>query len=145
MKTQNKQQSGKDRNHLKAKTNLAVSVDGNTKTSNSCVLCSKDKAEYNHPIYRCPTYADPPSKISKLNEMTGCTKCGQVNHVADKCKFRFQRRCSCGSWHFCFLCPKFRSDENVSKAEKAKVKQSEAVGKNNKIQNVSSNTTVVMD
>ena len=49
VKTQNKQQSGKDRSHLKAKTNLAVSVDGNTKTSsNSCVLCSQDKAEYNH-------------------------------------------------------------------------------------------------
>ena len=87
MKTQNKQQSGKDINHLKAKTNLAVSIDGNTKTSNSCVLCSKDKAEYNYQIYRCPTYAYPPSKKSKLNEMTGYTKCDQVNHIADKCKF----------------------------------------------------------
>ena len=39
VKTQNKQQSGKDRNHLKAKANLAVSIDGNTKTSSTLVFC----------------------------------------------------------------------------------------------------------
>ena len=143
VKNQNKQQSGKDKNLSKA--NLAVSIDRNSKAFNSCVLCSQDKAESNHPIYRCPTYTDPPSKINKLNEMAGCIKCGKINHVSDDCKFKFQRRCSCGSWHFCFLCPKFRSDDNVSNSKKAKGKQSESVSNSNKTLNVNSNRTVVID
>ena len=81
----------------------------NTKTPNSvsrCSLCSKlENQESNHPLFCCPRFDSPKLKIKKLNKLSGCIKCGNLNHQSPQCKFKFQRKCkTCSKWHFDFLC-----------------------------------------
>ena len=67
-----------------SKSNATFAIKVNTKTSSNavkCSLCSKtDAKESNHPLFRCPKFANPKSKIEKLNQLDGCIKCGNLNH-----------------------------------------------------------------
>ena len=78
-----------------------------------CILCMATNEGVDHPIYRCPVFADPISKLKKLAELKGCTKCGQINHIESKCNFRFKKKCNCGNWHFNFLCAKVKGKNEI--------------------------------
>ena len=97
----------------------------NTRTPNSvsrCSLCSKlENQESNHPLFRCPRFDSPKLKIEKLNQLSGCIKCGNLNHQPPQCKFKFQRKCkTCSKWHFDFLC-----SQGSTGSPKSKVPESE--------------------
>ena len=55
-------------------------------------------------LSKCAKYSDIKFKVDKLNNIGGCTWCGYVNHKTKDCKFRLKKRCTCGLWHFSFLC-----------------------------------------
>ena len=71
-----------------------------------CSLCSgRGDKVFSHSTYSCTVYPTVRSKIDKLKELHGCTKCGNLSHEAETCKFRFNKRCvNCSKYHFGFLC-----------------------------------------
>lgn len=79
-----------------------------------CSLCSvADNPCKTHSTYECPVFPTPSDKLAKLKQLGGCFKCGNTNHTANRCRFRFERRCrECSKFHFSYLCTgsgKFRS------------------------------------
>ena len=55
-------------------------------------------------------------KIEKLNQLSRCIKCGNLNHQSPQCKFKFQRKCkTCSKWHFDFLCSQWSTVSPKSK------------------------------
>ena len=119
----------KDLSHKKV-TSFAVNMDieDDFKKSESvrlCSLCSKlDGKESSHPLFKCTNFNNPADKVSKLEELGACVKCGLTNHNTSQCRFRFRKKCiNCSGWHFSFLCTKENSKpkeepRNVAKAEK---------------------------
>lgn len=115
---------------------LATAVDNivdNVKPQSSdfeCKLCLYDKRdERNHKISKCEIYHNAELKVSKLNEIKGCVKCGASTHTSKFCKFRFSKPCYyCRKWHMSFLCTfngnstnnKIHDDKVASKSVKPK-------------------------
>ena len=77
-----------------------------------CSLCVFDKLpNTNHKLSQCDIYKDGTSRVSKLNEIGGCIKCGKTNHSVKYCRYRLSRPCTnCKDWHMVFLC-NGRTDE----------------------------------
>ena len=90
-----------------------------------CTLCS----DFNHPVFKCPSFTDAKSKVERLHKLNGCINCAKLNHQSNHCKFHFHKRCICGKWHFNFLCvsPTQRSEQKGSpKIEKTKKQEKRA-------------------
>ena len=77
----------------------------------TCPLCPENASS--HAINKCTKFADPKSKVDKLTSLRGCVKCARLDHRADSCKFHFYNQCSCGKWHFSFLCLKGKVATNT--------------------------------
>ena len=73
-----------------------------------CILCSSLKnVNSDHPIYKCERFNSVESKLDRLKAIGACLKCGNDNHLAKDCKFKFKRSCQlCGKYHFDYLCTK---------------------------------------
>lgn len=88
-----------------------LNVDDSEKTEgrNQCGLCSSlnDNSSINHKIYMCKKFPTPESKLKRLEEVGGCTRCGMLNHKISSCKYHFNGRCvNCKKFHANFLCVK---------------------------------------
>lgn len=86
-----------------------------------CQLCRDitDGNSFSHKIYNCPEYDSPQSKLNRIKELNGCTKCGLINHSIGNCRFKFASKCrTCSSWHASFLCiESLSNDGNRSKTK----------------------------
>ena len=81
--------------------------ENNSKTFNTGGLCSSDGSINDHFLSKCPKYTDCEAKVKKLISVGGCTKCGNVGHPSNTCRFRFRRSCRfCKRYHYDFLCQK---------------------------------------
>ena len=87
-------------------SSFAAGVDYSKKnTFKPCSLCTNEDKEALHPIFKCDKFDSPQSKVDKIVSLNGCVKCSNLNHVAEKCQFRFNTKCKhCKGWHFSFLC-----------------------------------------
>ena len=85
-------------------TNVNFKDDKNDSKFECCFLCKHDNDDFYHSMSKCSKYSDSKSKVNKLNNIGGCTKCGHFNHKTKDCRFRLRKRCTCGLWHFSFLC-----------------------------------------
>lgn len=115
-------------------TSLAINVKPNeSKFTNpflSCTLCTRE-GKSDHGINRCTVYKLPKDKLNRLQNLNGCLRCANLDHVSSQCKFRFKKPCNCcSSWHFTFLCSKFdiknikeSSHENKNKPKDPKYSQ----------------------
>ena len=113
-------------------TNISKPV---VKSNGGCQLC-QEFSDYNstsHRIYSCPKYDSPQSKLNRIKELNGCTKCGLVNHSIGNCRFKFNSKCkSCYSWHASFLCiNKSVEPENRSKGKKSSGSRNSSSGNSN--------------
>ena len=86
-----------------------------------CTLCAASHND--HGIHRCTKYPTPEDKLERLKVLKGCSMCGNLSHMYDKCRFKFRSECDhCNKWHFRFLCPfqskpsKFTKDKKVGKS-----------------------------
>lgn len=99
-------------------TGLAVNVSypaGRKTSFKPCSLCLNVPGKQDHPIYKCPSYSSVKSKLEKLVQLGGCSKCSNLNHKSDSCHYKFNSRCRhCSRYHFSFLCP----DEKKNDANK---------------------------
>ena len=77
---------------------LATKVNYNSASHSStfnpklhCGLCHslEGNNDFNHKIYKRIKFPDPRSKIKKLNELGGCTRCGFLNHKVEVCYYKF--------------------------------------------------------
>lgn len=110
---------------------VACAVKVNIPTKNksnpfvNCTLCRCEN-ELSHPIHKCLKYKSSSEKLNRLIEVSGCCKCANLGHSADKCSFKFRNKCSmCGAWHFSFLC-----DKNVKFMENCPKHQNNSKGGN---------------
>ena len=74
-----------------------------------CWLCQQDGNEnYGaHTLALCPNYETPHSKISRIEELGGCTRCGLLNHKLSSCVYKFKGKCrNCSKYHSYYLCTK---------------------------------------
>ena len=74
-----------------------------------CILCNPlhGGVTIDHPIFKCTKFPTSASKIDRLKIIKACVKCGNENHSAQNCLFKFKRNCSfCRKQHFDFLCYK---------------------------------------
>ena len=62
--------------------------------------CDRD---YSHTIKECKPYSSPEDKVSRLESINGCLRCGYADHRKCNCKFRFTQKCTCNYYHFAFL------------------------------------------
>ena len=88
-----------------------------------------------HSSFDCKKYPTSEEKISRLNALHGCSKCGNFQHVTDDCKFKFKQNCAhCNESHFRYLCPTMKKNEfkgksfnkNFSKKENKKTEKDSA-------------------
>ena len=86
----------------------------------TCQLCSADDTDdVAHHISKCTVYPSPQSKVNKLISLSGCTRCGLLNHSVKNCKFRFKGKCNkCNNYHAQLLC----SDPLIVESSKEKEK-----------------------
>ena len=70
-----------------------------------CSLCTdKDKC-FDHNTKDCPEFKSAESKVSRIESLGGCKKCGYSNHSVANCKFKFSRKCYyCNADHMSYLC-----------------------------------------
>ena len=89
-------------------TSLAVSTEPvKNNPFASCSLCPDNS---DHGINKCINFEKSDDKIKRLNSLRGCTKCANLSHRTESCRFRFKKSCvHCSEWHFSFLCPKNES------------------------------------
>ena len=128
-KTKNLKQSTADNDKSFDDSTLAAaaSVTSNKYPDNRkgkfCSLCSTGKQfDHSHAIFNCKNYSSPEEKLDRIKSLNGCCKCGFTNHTTKSCKFKFKRKCACGSYHFDFLCP---AESNNKPSNKTKQKREE--------------------
>ncbi|XP_066947446.1 uncharacterized protein [Macrobrachium rosenbergii] len=128
-------------------TSLAVKVDyskDKTRSSKPCSLCIVVDRDISHPVYRCPVFKTPQEKIDKLVSLSGCIKCGNLNHTSDNCKFKFNSRCSnCKGWHMSYLCVG-NPRKKESTADKSKVNSGLDKSKDNSKLNIASSNLITL-
>lgn len=89
-----------------AKQSIKVKENKN-KDFRACLLCSADKRDSAHPIYRCQSYPTSNLKLEKLRTLRACMRCANMGHCTKDCEFKFKNCCRyCSSYHFSFLCDK---------------------------------------
>ena len=132
----------------KETTGLAASVKSNPRFQ--CCLCSQDSSkDSNHSIRWCQNYRTPQEKIERLKQLNGCVKCGMLSHITTKCRFSFNRRCSCKQWHFEFLCCESKGERKQDEKRMQEVKDNKENKKEkpkdkaNELQTVTKVATVV--
>ena len=124
-----KPSKGKNTTAEAASLAVAVNYDKGKSKVGICKLCVKTKNDPNHNINKCPNFIDASSKRERLINIKGCIRCGNVNHLADSCNFRFNSRCfNCRAWHMTFLCTKPKTYDQNSNAEKSNEKSAEVKG-----------------
>lgn len=85
-----------------------------------CSLCSTpSNRDASHSTFNCTVYSTTKAKRDKLVELNGCTKCGNISHKTDQCRFFFKKKCSkCSKFHFSFLCMADNSSQKNNSSEK---------------------------
>lgn len=124
-KYKNNERYGEGR-QSKSITGLAANVDFKRDSHSifkSCPLCTDDRMDSSHSISKCTKFPDAKAKLDKLAKLKACAKCAKFNHSTDKCRFHFNRKCSCGAWHFEFLCTTFPSIKDNSKGKESETKR----------------------
>ena len=119
----------KPKDERKERTSASFAINVRDKAKNKfkeCVLCAKENVSSNHPIFKCPKYANPKMKLEQLERLNGCTKCASLEHTVSNCNFRFNKRCDCFKWHFRFLCPQWSTGSQINKEQKTTTKTTEA-------------------
>ena len=99
--------------------NETNSKSNNPKAKASCQLCNSlsNGSNSNHKIYHCEWFPTPQSKLDKLKELGGCTRCGSLGHKVNNCNYRFTGRCrNCTIFHAFFLCVKDRKPVSNNKS-----------------------------
>ena len=103
---------------------LATNVTYDSKKSRynykGCWLCQSigRPNAMNHRFSYCFKFKTPESKLEKIKELNGCTKCGFLNHSVADCKYIFSGRCiKCNQYHSFHLCTKDRKSSQYSKNE----------------------------
>ena len=121
-----------------------VSVNISSRTFKPCSICSKlEGKDATHPIYKCTKFASAREKIEKLKSISGCQKCGNTNHLAGVCQYRFKKKCKfCAGWHFDFLCVKISETNECNKEIAPKKTNSVSKGK---IQHGTANNLTVIE
>ena len=110
----NKVQSKSEPETLVLSANAQIS--SNKNPFHNCTLCNYE----NHAINKCNNFQKPSDKLSRLNKLNGCIKCGNLEHSDQKCNFRFKKSCTmCGRWHFSFLCSERISEPSKNNAGKS--------------------------
>ena len=102
----------------KKRASFAVNVNENVRNKfKGCSLCSKvDGKPSDHQIFRGTKFKNSRMKLEQLEWFNGCTKCTSLDHVTNKCNFRFNRKCDiCLKQHFRFLCPQCPLVHKISK------------------------------
>ena len=72
-----------------------------------CWLCQSDgeKDSNSHKFSNCPKYDTPQSKLDRISEEGGCTRCGLLNHKVSACQYKFKGKCKkCSKFHSFYLC-----------------------------------------
>ena len=78
----------------------------------TCTLCV---GAPDHGINKCKKFPKARDKLSRLRSLSGCSRCGNIDHTTDGCKFRLKKSCiHCRKWHFSFLCPEDGDYANVN-------------------------------
>lgn len=103
-----------------------------------CSLCTGHSQKVDtHLTYNSLTYTIPSSKISRLESLNRCTKCGNLSYKSIACNFRLAKRCfRCSQWHFSFLCNPIKPKTKNKKSTHTKnedTKKQEIVNKKIKI------------
>lgn len=106
-------------------TNVAKSgvAQSGSNIKRGCQLCHSvhNVDASNHKIHNCTKFSSPASKLSKIKDLDGCSRCGLLNHTVSGCNYRFASKCgTCNSWHAFFLCLKEKNNSG-SKPEKSKM------------------------
>ena len=75
-----------------------LNMDGSQKAEgrNQCGLCKSlnDDSSSNHKMYMCKKFSTPETKLKRLEEIGGCTRCGILfNHIIASCMYHFNGRC----------------------------------------------------
>ena len=92
---------------------MATNISPHPQTRYSCSLCDSVGVADNHKIMDCPKFSSPMSKLSKIKDLNGCTKCGLLNHSIKNCRYKFKYKCKyCSQWHAHFLCTKSENETN---------------------------------
>ena len=97
------------RRKVEKSTDFAVKVAVNRGANGTnffpCCLCSTAKDKADHSIRWCTKFRTPKSKVDQLKHLSGCTRCGFINHSTRECNYRFKDSCStCGGYHWNYLC-----------------------------------------
>ena len=130
----------------KEQFSLAANINYEQKSKfKNCVLC--DSNSNNHSTFQCRNYPTVESKVKRINELKGCTRCGYLNHQITNCKFKFKSRCRlCDAWHMTYLCTASNDNKVIAKTQKNDTKDSkETKGKskiNNKAESFSTTMTI---
>lgn len=106
----------------------------------NCGLCHSLGGDVNfkHKIYRCQKFSSPESKVKKIRELGGCTKCGILNHTLKDCYYKFTGTCAnCKEYHAYFLC----TNDGSSKQAQAKKSSAPGDGKKSNVIQSSTNAT----
>ena len=107
---------------------LAANVNYEPKTKSNGCLCGSEGTD--HSMFQCKKYSTADTKIKRVNELNGCTRCGYLNHQIANCKFKFHTRCRlCNAWHMTYLCT--NSGENKVNAKSSKIESKDL--KENKV------------
>ena len=118
-------------------SNYAIKVDRkevNSEVENKQIVCSLCSGD--HKYFKCFKYKNPSDKVSRLKELGGCTKCGQINHNNDSCKLINLKCKLCTGAHFPCLCLK----DNNGAISKNDVNRK--VGKTDRLQSRTNNNIV---
>ena len=80
---------------------MATNVSPSPSSRLCCSLCdSLGISSFDHKIMNCPKFSSPISKLSKIKDLNGCTKCGLLNHTIKQCRFKFKFKSKfCSEWH----------------------------------------------
>lgn len=91
-----------------------------SKKSYQCQLCLGLKnVDSSHPIFKCPKFSNPKSKLDRIKILKGCQKCGYLTHTTEKCKYHLKSEClNCKKWHMSFLCNSFENENKNSENAK---------------------------
>jgi len=96
-----------------------------------CSLCSvKGSSKVtSHSTRTCPEYDTVDAKLKRLQQISGCTRCGLSNHPSVKCTFKFRRNCfECDGDHMTYLC----KNSNKTKPEISSKPDKNKTGTKNK-------------
>ena len=116
----NPKSNSKLNSNSKSKSNSEVFDKQNVKkesfTGVPCKLC--DKEAKSHLLKDCEKYNTSKLRFDRLLQISGCTRCGYINHTIVDCTFKLSKRCfDCKQWHWTFICPNKVTDNSSELVE----------------------------